>query len=144
MLRRLSGIFIGSGFGVVFVLANAHAPLAPAAGTALRVLALATFAALVPTAVLAGRRERTGSGPALVYRADRFDRGFRMVVAGEAALLVIGNVTLRVCGAPAQTYVAWIALVVGVHFLVLERVWKERGIAVPGAALTVLGAAGLA
>ncbi|MFI0775422.1 hypothetical protein [Streptomyces sp. NPDC021212] len=88
MPRRLSGILIGSVFGTVFVLANAHAPLAPAAGTALRVLALAALTGLVAIMVLVGRR--------------------------------------------------------GAHFLVLMAVWKQRSIAVPGAALTVLGAAGLA
>ncbi|MFB6436836.1 hypothetical protein ACFCVY_08630 [Streptomyces sp. NPDC056411] len=149
MLRQMSGVFIGAFFGTVFVVTNAHAPLTPVVGTALRVLAVAVFAGLLALAVLAARRgapaPATPADPADAGapRADWFGGKFGFVVAAEVVLLIGGNLALRRAGAPAQTAVAWTALIVGVHFLALTSVWQRRSVAVPGAALSALGAAGL-
>ncbi|MFF8783697.1 hypothetical protein [Streptomyces sp. NPDC015125] len=142
MLQRMSGVFIGALFGTVFVVANAHAPLNPAIGIALRVLAVLTFAGLLALALRAGRLGRPAedaTGP----RADWFRGRFAFVVGAEVVLLIGGNLALRAAGAPEPTAVAWTALIVGLHFVALAAVWKRRSIAVPGVALTALGVAGL-
>lgn len=143
MVQRMSGIFIGAFFGTVFVVANAHAPLNPVLGIALRVLAVLTFAGLLALAVRAGRVVPTAAEGPELPRADWFRGKFAFVVGAEAALLLGGNLALREGGAPQETTVAWIALIVGLHFLALTAVWKRRSIAVPGAALTALGLTGL-
>ncbi|MGY4958439.1 hypothetical protein [Streptomyces nigrescens] len=143
MLQRMSGVFIGAFFGTVFVVANAHDPLNPAIGIALRVLAVLTFAGLLTLALLAGRRGRPAPDDAEAPQADWFRGKFAFVVGAEAVLLIGGNLALRAAGAPEQTAVAWIALIVGLHFVALMAVWKRRSIAVSGATLTALGATGL-
>lgn len=143
MLQRMSGVFIGAFFGTVFVVANAHDPLNPAIGIALRVLAVLTFAGLLTLALLAGRRGGPAPDDAEAPQADWFRGKFAFVVGAEAVLLIGGNLALRAAGAPEQTAVAWIALIVGLHFVALMAVWKRRSIAVPGATLTALGATGL-
>ncbi|MCX4636219.1 hypothetical protein HEP86_27400 [Streptomyces sp. RPA4-5] len=143
MLQRMSGVFIGALFGTIFVVANAHDPLNPAVGIALRVLAVLTFAGLLTLALRAGRRGLPVADGPEAPQADWFRGKFAFVVGAEAVLLVGGNLALRAAGAPEQTAVAWIALIVGLHFIALMAVWKRRSIAVPGAALTALGAIGL-
>lgn len=143
MLQRMSGVFIGALFGTIFVVANAHDPLSPAIGIVLRVLAVLTFAGLLALALLAGRRGGAAPEGAEAPQADWFRGKFGFVVGAEVLLLIVGNLALRGAGAPAETAVAWIALIVGLHFLALTAVWKRRSIAVPGAALTALGAIGL-
>ncbi|MEU8996430.1 hypothetical protein ACGFSD_23100 [Streptomyces caniferus] len=143
MLQRMSGVFIGAFFGTVFVVANAHDPLNPSIGIALRVLAVLTFAGLLALALRAGRLGRPVVEDAEAARADWFRGKFAFVVGAEAVLLIGGNLALRAAGAPQETAVAWIALIVGLHFIALMAVWKRRSIAVPGTALTVLGLTGL-
>ncbi|MGW7574245.1 hypothetical protein [Streptomyces sp. NPDC054765] len=139
----MSGVFLGALFGTVFVVANAHDPLAPAIGIPLRVLAVLTFAGLLALALRAGRLEQSAAGDAESPRADWFRGKFAFVVGAEVVLLIGGNLALRAAGAPGETAVAWIALIVGLHFVALTAVWKRRSIAVPGVALTALGATGL-
>ncbi|MEU9120380.1 hypothetical protein AB0C96_11045 [Streptomyces sp. NPDC048506] len=143
MLQRMSGVFIGALFGTVFVVANAHDPLNPAIGITLRVLAVLTFAGLLALAVLAGRRGGPAPEGDEASRPAWFGGKFGFVVAAEVLLLIGGNLALRGAGAPTETTVAWIALIVGLHFLALTAVWQRRSIAVPGAALTALGVIGL-
>ena len=141
----MSGVFIGALFGTIFVVANAHSPLPPAVGNTLRVLAVLTFAILLSLALRAGRQERPAAAQGSVEPQPPWFRGkFALVVVAEVVLLIGGNLALRAAGAPEETAVAWIALIVGLHFVALMAVWKRRSIAVPGVALTVLGAAGLA
>ncbi|MFD8549005.1 hypothetical protein [Streptomyces sp. NPDC059649] len=145
MLQRMSGVFIGALFGTVFVVANAHDPLSPAVGVTLRVVAVLTFGGLLALALLAGRRGRAvgdGDGDG-APRVDWFRGKFGFVVAAEAVLLVGGRLALRGAGAPDETAVAWIALIVGLHFMALAAVWQRRSVAVPGTALTALGVVGL-
>jgi hypothetical protein len=66
------------------------------------------------------------------------------VVIAEPALLIVGLQILRIASAPAQANVAWIALVVGLHFIAFAFVWQTASIAVPGAIVLLLGVAGLA
>ncbi|GAA4596468.1 hypothetical protein GCM10023194_68760 [Planotetraspora phitsanulokensis] len=145
-MQRMTGMLIGAVFGMVFVLINAADPLNAVIGGVLRGLAVLSLIGVVVMWFLAVRRVKTGRtepiaipGPA----APMFSRGYWLVVVAEAVLLFGGIAVLRAWGRPEQTNVAWIAFVVGVHFIVLAPVWKQWGIAVPGVILTVLGVIGL-
>jgi hypothetical protein len=132
------GLLVGGGFGLVFVLANAHSPLSATAGLTLRLLAGVCFLVLIAAvlrATSAGSEPRSGS---------RYGRGFWWVVIAEVVLLVVGLQVLRIAGAPSEANVAWIALVVGAHFVAFALVWRDASIAVPGAIVFLLGVAGLA
>lgn len=129
---------------MAFVLANAHDPLAKAVGIPLRVIAVVAFAAVLMLGMRGLRRPGSAPEPAPGPAAGgMFGGRYGIVVLVEFALIALGIFSIRRLDAPEEAIVAWIALIVGVHFVVLMAVWKERTIAVPGAVLTVLGAAGL-
>ena len=83
--------------------------------------------------------DRPDAGPNL------FGRRYWVIIAAEAALLAIGFIAIWGIGAPSQTYLAWTALIVGLHFIAfrLTGVWRG-GIMVPAALLIIFGVAGLA
>ncbi|MEV4836391.1 hypothetical protein AB0K05_17830 [Nonomuraea sp. NPDC049486] len=139
-MQSLSGVLIGAVFGMVFVAINANAPLPPSAGTALRVIAGLALASVVVMWFLAGRRTRGSAAEP----GGMFNRRYVVIVVLEALALFGGLRLLDALGWPEQSGVAWIALVVGIHFVALWPVWREVSILVPGAGLTVLGLAGLA
>ncbi len=137
-MQRMTGLLVGAVFGAVFVVVNAHAPLNGVVATFLRVaacLAAAAVAAMWFTTAR-GRRAREGGGGAM------FGRGYLAVVAAEVLLLFGGLRVLAAWGRPEQVNVAWIAVVVGVHFVALAPIWRTWDIAVPGVLLAGLGAAG--
>ncbi|WP_220499488.1 hypothetical protein [Microbispora sp. H10949] len=138
-MQRMTGLLVGAVFGAVFVIVNAHDPLHPVAGTLLKAAACLGAAGVVAMWFVSVRRNRPAEGP----RRNMFGRGYAIVVAAEAILLFGGIRVLASWGRPAETNVAWVALVVGLHFIVLAPIWKEWGIAAPGTLLTVLGVAGL-
>ncbi|MBP0932933.1 hypothetical protein CG724_34870 [Streptomyces sp. CB02120-2] len=145
MTRERTGRIIGASFGLAFIQVNAGA-LPVAAGTALRVLAVAAFVALLITL-----RRAPASGPAPrpeaaaeAAPAVHFGRRYRYVVAAEAVVGVAGIVVINnVLHTPRAT-VGWIALVVGVHFFGLAVVWRMPALHLLGAGLSGCGAAGLA
>jgi hypothetical protein len=142
------GLLIGGGFGLAFVLANAHSPLTAAVGLSLRLLAGACFLVLLASMVRAARmrpeRQPEARNDSQLQSRSRYGRGFWWVVIAEVALLIVGLQVLRVAGAPSQANVAWIALVVGLHFIAFAFVWRDASIAAPGAIVFLLGVAGLA
>ncbi|MBB5082636.1 hypothetical protein [Nonomuraea endophytica] len=137
----MSGLLVGAVFGAVFVVVNAQEPLGGPVVTVLRVLACLAAASVVAMWFVAVRRERPAREQA--PRPSMFGKGYLAVVAAEVVLLFGGLRVLAALGVPAQANVAWVAFVVGVHFVALAPVWKDWAIAVPGAVLTVLGVAGL-
>lgn len=144
-MGRFIGFFIGSGFALAFVLANAGPPLPPSVGLALRGLAVAALVAvLVLCGVLARRPAPVvegaegGSEPAF-----RFGPFYGIVVLVEVVLIFGGIQVLRLLDAPWQANVAWIALVVGLHFLPLAWYWRMRQILVIALYSSATGAAGL-
>ena len=140
--QRHIGAIIGAAFGLVFVLANARSPLSSTADSLLRTLAILGFGAVLVVGAMARRRtDHREAAP----RPTRFGSRFWLIVAGEALLLAAGLAILRAVHAPQEVNVAWIALVVGVHFIAFEvaGVW-EHGVAVAGSILVVLGVAGFA
>ncbi|WP_406314501.1 hypothetical protein OHA77_39585 [Streptosporangium sp. NBC_01639] len=96
-------------------------------------------------AIVIGRRGRATQTQPAAGRGTRkmFGRGYWLVVVAEVVLLFGGIAVLRAWDLPEQTNVAWIAVVVGVHFIVLAPIWKQISILVPGVILTLLGVAGL-
>lgn len=137
----MTGLLVGAVFGAVFVVVNAQSPLNTVTVNLLRVAACLGAASVIAMwfATARNRKERPDAGP----QRNMFGRGYLIVVVAEAILLFGGIRMFAAWGRPEQTNVAWVAFVVGVHFIALAPVWKDRGIAVPGVVLTLLGAAGL-
>ncbi|MFC3979849.1 hypothetical protein [Streptosporangium jomthongense] len=160
----MSGLLVGAVFGAVFVFVNARSPLDDVVVTVLRVLAGLAVAAVLalwftdvrrPAAAVSGGTAVSGgaaaSGGAAVSGGaaasggtvrTMFGRGYLIVVAVEVLALFGGLRLLAALGAPTEVNVAWVAIIVGVHFVALAPVWKDGTIAVPGVALTLLGIAG--
>ncbi|MFD0883581.1 hypothetical protein ACFQ08_03270 [Streptosporangium algeriense] len=141
----MSGLLVGAVFGAVFVFVNARSPLDDVVVTVLRVLASLAVAAMLALWFVAVRRPAEEGSPGETgedRRGGMFGRGYLIVVAVEVLLLFGGLRVLAALDVPAEVNVAWVAIVVGVHFVALAPVWKDRVIAVPGAALTLLGIAG--
>ncbi|MFI6597507.1 hypothetical protein ACIBHX_14730 [Nonomuraea sp. NPDC050536] len=109
----------------------------------LRVLAGIALAVVIGLWFRAAR-PGAAAAPDNVPSAPFFGVGYRWVVAGEVVLLFGGMWLMRALGVPEQVNVAWIAFVVGVHFMALAPVWRQRSILVTGVTLTVLGVAGFA
>ncbi|MEU7892082.1 hypothetical protein AB0B45_04375 [Nonomuraea sp. NPDC049152] len=144
MQNRLTGMLVGAVFGAVFVIVNAPGPLGSVIATVLRVAAALAAAYALFLWFSAGRRLRSGAQPPQPPEGGTmFGRGYLLIVAAEAILLFGGLQVLRVMERPVETNVAWIALIVGVHFVALAPVWKEPSIMIPGVVLTVLGIIGL-
>ncbi|MEV5543781.1 hypothetical protein AB0L13_43945 [Saccharopolyspora shandongensis] len=141
MRQENLGALIGAVFGAVFVFVNTSDPLPGPAALTLKVLAAVALAAIVLLAVLANKAPHTAEARP---SGGMFGKRYGLVVAAEAVLLFGGIAVLRLLGAPDQANVAWIAFVVGVHFLALAGVWRRSSIAVPGVLLTVFGIAGIA
>ncbi|MFG2973691.1 hypothetical protein ACGFYY_11875 [Streptomyces sp. NPDC048331] len=143
MTSHQTGRLIGAIFGLVFVAANAGA-LPTVAAVPLRVLAVVSFVALF----IALRRTRTtpaadeGTGAAAAA-PKRFGRSYRLVVAAEVVAALAGFLVItRVLHTP-QASVAWLSLVVGLHFFGLAAVWRMPSLRRLAAAMTGCGAAGL-
>ncbi|MEO3873613.1 hypothetical protein ABGB18_32785 [Nonomuraea sp. B12E4] len=138
----MTGLLIGALFGAIFVIANAHDPLNPATVTIARAVAALALCGVV---VLGRRGRAAGQARPAAERGRRnmFGRGYWVVVAAEAVLLFGGIALLRAWGQADEANVAWIAVIVGVHFIVLAPVWRQPSIAVPGVILALLGVAGL-
>ncbi|MFD1540957.1 hypothetical protein [Nonomuraea guangzhouensis] len=133
----MTGLLVGAVFGAVFVVVNAQSPLNTVTANLLRVVACLAAASVVAMWIMTARKERSVAGGPL------FGRGYLIVVAAEVILLFGGIRVLAAWERPEQTNVAWVAFVVGVHFIALAPIWKDWRITVPGVVLTLLGAAGL-
>ncbi|WAL63247.1 hypothetical protein ORV05_19675 [Amycolatopsis cynarae] len=132
-MGQATGYLIGILFGLVFVEVNARGLPGPwplvvrIAGV---VIAVALFLAV-----------RGGPGPA---DGGGFTpgRGYWLVVAAEALALFGGLFVINGVLRHPQVAVAWIAVVVGVHFFALAAVFRLNRFHGLGAVLTVLGLAG--
>jgi len=128
---------IGAVFGLVYVLVNAgKLPDVPA--TVLRIAAILAFVAvyLAIRKVPADEDDDEPAGPG-------FGRRYWLIVIAEIAAIFIG---LAVIAGPVhheQASVAWISLVVGLHFFALARLWEQPAFHVLGGLLTGCGLVGL-
>ncbi|MEU4697003.1 hypothetical protein [Nonomuraea dietziae] len=138
-MQRMTGLLVGAVFGAVFVVVNAQSPLNTVTVNLLRVAACLAAAGVLAMWLVTARKERPAAGS----RRNMFSRGYLIVVAAEAILLFGGIQVLAAWERPEQTNVAWVAFVVGVHFIALAPIWKDWSIAVPGVVLTLLGGVGL-
>lgn len=127
------GLLIGATFGLVYVLVNAGVLPGPVA-LVLRVLAGLLYAGLVVVVVRAGRPSRGPGGGGM-----RFSRGYWVVVGGEVAAFIIGNAVLSGPLERPEAVLPWVTTVVGVHFLLLAKVWRSASIGWQGGALTLCG-----
>jgi hypothetical protein len=135
----LTGALVGAVFGLVFIEANSGG-LPRTWQTVARVGGAVVFVLL-----LVGIRRARGaveSGEPAIGTV--FGRGYWLIVAAEAAALVGGLIVINVVVGAHELAVAWIALVVGVHFSALGILWKAGVFHVLGTMLTVLGIAGFA
>ncbi|MDQ3654605.1 MAG: hypothetical protein M3457_05955 [Chloroflexota bacterium] len=133
------GAAIGAVFGLVYVWVNAG-ELPSGMSLILRALGVAAFAGLVVMLVVR-RNDAAGSGD----RPDRtvFGRRYCTVVILEVIALFGG---LRVITGPLdapEASVAWVSVVVGVHFVALAAVWDNPFVHWLGVAITLCGAIGL-
>ena len=132
------GSLIGGGFGLIYVEVNAGALATPAAA-ALRVTGGVAFAGLV--ALVAARRDP--GAPASGAARAGFGRRYWLVVAAEVAAIAAGIALLNGPLDRPRAVVAWISVVVGVHFFALAALWQVSLLRWLGAAITVCGLAGL-
>ena len=134
------GSMIGAIFGLIYVETNAGSLPLPAPA-ALRVAGAAAFVGLVVLLVaFRGRPHPPADRP----QAGGFGPGYWLVVTGEAVAIVAGSAILTgPLGLPGHGVVAWVSVVVGVHFLSLAAIWRMRPFCVLGAAIAACGIAGL-
>ena len=161
-MTRYSGVLIGTGFCLAFVLLNTGAPLHPTVALALRGMAIVAALVICVLAIASGRRMSGAVGRAPDHGPDgsadrvwdgteteaqgpamRFGPFYFVVVALEIVLIVGGITLLLHFDWPMQANVAWIAFAVGLHFFPLAWYWGMRDIYLAAVFMTVLGAIGL-
>jgi hypothetical protein len=132
------GSLIAAVFGLVYVMANSG-PLPQGVALTLQVVAVLVFLALVVAIV----RRRSFALPDESARGG-FKRGYWAVVGTEVVAIAAGIALLNgPLGAPYVS-VAWISLVVGLHFFALARVWHEPLFGCLGGPIALCGLVGLA
>ena len=133
------GHVIGGSFGMAFIIANS-APMP----IVIRVIFVAGAVAIMALTLIAfGRAAADRSLAQPTRTGERFNRQYWVIVAIEVVALFGGMAALNQWQPTA--IVGWIALVVGLHFFWLARLWSSgaREISLVALGLTVLGAAGL-
>lgn len=139
MPGQVVGSLIAAGFGAVYIVVNVGS-LPPGVQWSLRAVAAAALCFVV----IAVSRRAAGHRPA-AGRPDGpvFPRTYWLVVGVEAALLFGG---VRVVAGPLATPeagVAWVSVVVGVHFFALARIFDQAFFNLLGAAISLCGVAAL-
>ncbi|GAA4568152.1 hypothetical protein GCM10023176_21980 [Micromonospora coerulea] len=125
-------------FGTVFVLVNSGGVPDPWP-LVIRAAGVLVAALLIAGLVLVARK----APPAMQAPASDFvDRRYWIIVALEAVALFGGLFVVNGVLHRTAVSVAWVALVVGVHFFGLARIWRIPLYYWLGAAMTVLGLAG--
>ncbi len=140
--HRLSGSQLGSliaaVFGLIYLEANSGSLPAPLPA-ALRIAAAVAFVGLL--ALLLGRRRphaTTGQPGGSGFGAEYWS-----VVAGEVAAIVAGSIILTTVFDLPHGVVAWVSVVVGVHFIVLAAIWRLSLLRILGIAIALCGLAGV-
>ena len=135
---QLLGSLIGGVFGLVYIELNVGALPQPWP-VVLRIAAAVVFAGLA--ILLLARRRPFGQlgqgGP------GGFGTRYWIVVVGEVAAIPAGAALIRGPAGLPDAVVAWVSVVVGVHFIVLAAVWQRTMFRYLGVAISVCGVAGL-
>jgi len=132
------GHVIGASFGLVFVLVNS-APLVSAVRVVVCTLAVVTFFVVVAGFVTTLRTTGREDNRTVVGFTGRY-----WIIVGVEAVLLFGGLAIVRLIEPAAA-LGWIALVVGVHFFPLSRLWAtgRSQLTAIAIAMTLLGVAGL-
>ena len=125
-------------FGTVFVLVNSGGVPAPWP-LVIRVIGLLVAALLVAGLVLTVRK---GSTVTPAPASGSVDHRYWLIVALEAGALFGGLAVINGVLHATAVSVAWVALVVGVHFFGLARIWRMPPYYWLGAAMVILSLAG--
>jgi hypothetical protein len=140
--QRSAGFVVGSvvaiAFGTVFVQVNCGG-LPALSRLVIRVVGVLVAALLVVGLVLA---VRGGSSVVPASGSGFVDRRYWLIVAFEAGALFGGLAVVNGVLHRTAVSVAWVALVVGVHFFGLARIWHMPLYDWLAAAMTSLGLAG--
>lgn len=131
----LIATIIEGGFGIGWI-EWGTANLTSTAWIAVRVVGAVIGLVIIARAVRL-RRAGTGSAQPSMFAS----RGYRLVVAAEVVALVAGSIAL-IATDHAEFQIAWVAFVVGVHFVGFGKLFAARYYAL-GGALIVAALAGL-
>ncbi len=132
------GSFIGGVFGLIYVEVNAG-DLGGLAATLLRIAGVMAFGGLL--ALLAVERDL--GTPVTSAASGGFGSRYFLVVAAEVAAIPAGSALLNGLFHRPDAVVAWVSVVVGVHFIVLAAVWRMSLFRLLGAAIALCGLAGM-
>lgn len=133
------GSWIGAGFGLVYVEVNA-AQLAPGPRIVVRAAGVVAFAAVAWLLVRRRPRDTGDDDPG----GPVFGRAYWLIVLAEVVALFVGvRLVTGPLGLP-DAGVAWVSLVVGLHFLPLAALFQVRLFRWLGLAIAACGVAGLA
>ena len=130
--KRIS-IVITTVFGFIYIMANAQ--LLPASeATPIRVIGILAAAGLLIGLPRPDRADPPGVG---------FSRAYWLIVAAEVIAGVGGLIVLNDMLGIHDASIAWISVVVGVHFFGFYVIWRLPVMVWIGAAISVCGALGL-
>ncbi len=130
--KRIS-IVITTVFGIIYIVANAQ--LLPAAeATAVRVIGILAAAGLLISLPRPDRPDPPGVG---------FSRGYWLIVVAEIIAGIGGLIVLNDLLGIHDASIAWISVVVGVHFFGFYVIWRLPVMVWIGAAISVCGTLGL-
>lgn len=140
---QVLGAAIGGAFGLIYIEVNAGSLPAPWALT-LRIAAGVAVAGLALLLAFAARvLSRSATSADSEPRAG-FGARYWLVVAAEVAAIWAGAAILSGPVGRPHAVVAWVSVVVGVHFFALAALWRLRLMGYLGAAMALCGVAGLA
>ncbi|HET6562512.1 MAG TPA: hypothetical protein VFG72_11610 [Marmoricola sp.] len=139
MPGQVTGSLVAATFGLIYVFVNSAA-LADSVAQPLRGLAVVVFALVVATA----GRSRSHSAEERTTGYPLYRSAFWGVVAAESIALMAGVVVLNRWFEELHAGVAWVSIVVGVHFFALAVVFKQRFFNVLGVAITCCGVVAMA
>jgi hypothetical protein len=126
-------IYITGVFGFIYVMANA-AYLSSTLAFAVRTVAVLAVVGLIVASPRPDRPDPPGTG---------FSRSYWIIVTGEIVIGLAGLLVINGVFGAHDASIAWISLVVGLHFFGFYVIWGFRIMVWVGAAITLCGVAGL-
>ena len=131
--HKRTSIVITTVFGFIYVMANAQF-LPASEAIAIRVVGILAAVGLLISLPRPDRPDPPGIG---------FSREYWLIVAAEVAAGIGGLVVLNTVLGIHDASIAWISVVVGVHFFGFYVIWRLPIMVWVGAAITACGALGL-
>ncbi len=131
--HKRTSIVITTVFGFIYVMANAGT-LPATAATAIRAIGVLAAIGLLISLPRPDMPDPPGVG---------FSRDYWLIVAGEVIVGLGGLAVLNSVFGIHDASIAWISVVVGVHFFGFYVIWRLPIMVWVGAAITACGALGL-